>query len=309
MNFFSKTNFDFIKHRYKAITLSVAFISLGIISMIMKGGLNLGVDFRGGVLMEIAFEQKPEVSEIRSILKTINLEESTIQQVINHNNIIIRIDKDKLTDNTGNNEGTEYEIVNKKISEAFENKYGKDKIQFERIEYVGPLVGKDLKSKAILVTIFSWLGIIIYLSFRFEFKYGIAAVIALVHDVLITFSCFSFLNKEFNLTVLAAILTIIGFSVNDTIVIFDRIREDKRLSPKDSYSTLVNRSINECLSRTILTSLTTLFCVVVLFFFGGTVIHDFAFALVIGVISGTYSTVYIAAPILIDWDKIIPTKK
>ncbi|MEW6089005.1 MAG: protein translocase subunit SecF [bacterium] len=306
MNLFRNINFDFVKYRYTAITISLVIITAGIISMIIKGGLNLGVDFRGGVLMEIAFENNPDVAEVRSVLKTINLEESTIQQVLNRNSIIIRINKEKVAENA---EGTVYEKVNKQITEAFENKFGKNKIRFERVEYVGPLVGKDLKSKAVLATIFSWLGIIIYLSFRFEFKYGLAAVLALIHDVLITLSFFSFLNKEFNLTVLAAILTLIGFSVNDTIVIFDRIREDIRLYPKDNYPSLVNRSINETLSRTILTTLTAIFSVVVLFLFGGPVIHDFAFALVIGFISGTYSTVYIAAPILIDWEKIFPRKK
>lgn len=306
MNFFSNMNFNFVKYRYIAIAASLIIIFAGIISMIIKGGLNFGVDFRGGVLMEISFEKKPDLGEVRSLLKTINLEESTLQEVLNHNNIIIRINKDKLTESK---EGASYEKVNTQIKDAFENKFGKDKIQFERVEYVGPLVGKDLKSKAILATIFSWLGIIIYLSFRFELKYGFAAVIALVHDVLITLAFFSFLDKEFNLTVLAAILTLIGFSVNDTIVIFDRIREDLRLYPKDEYSSLINRSINETLSRTILTTLTAIFSVVVLFLFGGPVIHDFAFALVVGFISGTYSTVYIAAPILIDWERFFPRKK
>lgn len=305
MEFFHNTNFDFCRHRYTAITLSVILIISGIISMVVRGGLNLGVDFKGGVLLEVSFQKMPEIDEVRSALKTINLDDSVIQKVHGRNDLIIRVKEENVTKENN----SIYEEVKQKIGMVLEEKFGKDSFRFDRVEYVGPTVGKDLREKALLATIFSCLGIIIYLSFRFEFKFGIAAVIALVHDVLITLAFFSFLNKEFNTTILAAILTLIGYSVNDTIVVFDRIRENSHLNAKKDYLWVINRSINDTLSRTVLTGMTTFISIVILFFLGGPVIHDFAFALMIGIITGTYSSIYIASPILIDWDRMILKKK
>ncbi|MDD5773718.1 MAG: protein translocase subunit SecF [bacterium] len=303
MEFFRNTHFDFVKFRYIAITCSLILICSGLISMAIKGGLRMGVDFKGGILMQVSFNKAPSIEEVRSALKTINLQESIIQEVSGRNDLIIRVEKDKTAGESG------YEGIKQQVTKALEDKYGKDSFRFERLEYVGPVVGKDMVEKSVLATIFSFLGIIIYLSFRFEFKYGVAAIIALVHDVLTTLALFSFLNKEFTPTILAAILTLVGYSVNDTIVVYDRIRENVHLHSKEGLPDLVNNSVNETLSRTVITSLTTFFSVTVLFFFGGPVIHDFAFAMMFGIVTGTYSSIYIAAPILIDWDRFLLKKK
>jgi preprotein translocase subunit SecF len=173
---------------------------------------------------------------------------------------------------------------------------------------VGPKVGKDLTRKAILAIIFSWIGILIYVGVRFEFRYALGGIVALVHDVLVTVTFLSLFNKEFDLNIVAALLTIIGYSINDTIVIFDRIRENARKNTRQSLNDVINVSVNQTLSRTILTSLTVFMVLVVLFFFGGAVIHDFTFALLVGTVAGVYSTVFIASPIVLLFEKIKPTE-
>jgi len=173
---------------------------------------------------------------------------------------------------------------------------------------VGPKAGKELRRKGFWAIVYSIIGLLIYISWRFEFRFAIGAILALVHDVLVTIGVFSMMNKEFNLPILAAILTIVGYSLNDTIVVFDRIRENMRKMKGVKFEELVNRSINETLSRTILTSLTTLIAVVVFFLFGGGVIRDFAFALIIGIVTGTYSSIYIASPVVIDLGKLMGRK-
>ncbi len=184
--------------------------------------------------------------------------------------------------------------------------FGKGAYEIRRIEMVGPKVGKDLTRKAILAIIFSWIGILIYVGVRFEFRYALGGIIALVHDVLITITFLSLFDKEFDLNIVAALLTIIGYSINDTIVIFDRIRENARKNIKMSLIDVINVSVNQTLSRTILTSLTVFMVLLVLFFFGGAVIHDFTFALLVGTVAGVYSTVFIASPIVLLFEKIKP---
>jgi len=176
------------------------------------------------------------------------------------------------------------------------------------MESVGPKVGRDLTRKALLAIVFSWIGILVYVGFRFEFRYALGGIIALVHDVLITVGTLSLLNKEFDLNIVAALLTIVGYSINDTIVIFDRIRENTRKNIKMSLVDVINLSVNQTLSRTILTSFTVLMVLLALFFFGGSVIHDFAFALLVGCVAGVYSTVFIASPIVLVFEKIRPSE-
>jgi preprotein translocase subunit SecF len=176
------------------------------------------------------------------------------------------------------------------------------------VEVVGPKVGKDLTQKAVLAIVFSWIGMLIYIAWRFEFRYAVGGIVALIHDVILTIGALSLLDKEFTLTIVAALLTIIGYSINDTIVVCDRIRENLRKSSKKDFSEIINSSINETLSRTILTSLTVFIVVVILFFLGGEVIHDFAFAMIVGVFVGTYSSIFIATPIVLAWEKISPSK-
>ncbi|MDO8785585.1 MAG: protein translocase subunit SecF, partial [Syntrophales bacterium] len=194
--------------------------------------------------------------------------------------------------------------LSQKIEDALNMAYGKGASEIQRVEVVGPKVGSDLKNKAIMALVFSWIGMLIYVAWRFEFRYAVGGILALVHDVIITVGVFSLLNKEFNLTIVAALLTIIGYSINDTIVIFDRIRENARKHLKQDLGDTINASINQTLGRTILTSLTVFIVVAVLFFFGGAVIHDFAFALLVGVVAGTYSTIFIASPIVLAWENI-----
>ena len=189
------------------------------------------------------------------------------------------------------------------IKEGLRKAFGEGSFEIRRVEMVGPKVGKDLRQKGIKAIIFALIGILIYVSWRFEFRFAVGAVVALAHDVMITLGVFSLLDKEISLPVLAAFLTIVGYSLNDTIVVYDRIRENMRKRGNEPFSRVINRSINETLSRTILTSLTTLIVVVVLFVLGGGVIHNFALALLVGIIVGTYSSIYVASPVVLYWQR------
>ncbi len=191
-----------------------------------------------------------------------------------------------------------------KVEQAMTGQFGAGQYEIRRIEFVGPKVGKDLTQKAILAIIFSWIGMLIYIAWRFEFRYGLGGIIALVHDTIITIGALSLLNKEFTLTIVAALLTIIGYSINDTIVVFDRIRENRKKDIKRSLGDIINASVNETLSRTILTSFTVFLVLLALFFLGGPVIHDFAFALLVGVVIGTYSSIFIASPIVLVFENL-----
>ncbi len=287
------TEFDFMGKRGMAVTLSSIAILIGIVSILIHGGLKYGIDFAGGTLVQLKFVNPPEIEEIRDGLKTIGLGESEIQEFGSKNHILIRVER---------SEG-KLEEVGKRVKDSLigEGKYQAEDIVIERVEMVGPKVGKDLREKALLSIIYAIIGIVIYISWRFEFQYAIAAIIALIHDVMVTMGVFSVADKEFTLVIVAAFLAIIGYSLNDTIVIFDRIRENMRRRGKIGLVDVINTSINQTLSRTILTSGTTLMVVVALFFLGGEIIHDFSFALVIGVLVGTYSSIFIASVFLVYW--------
>ncbi|MDP7556260.1 MAG: protein translocase subunit SecF [Nitrospinaceae bacterium] len=287
------TEFDFMGKKGMAVTLSSIAILIGIVSILIHGGLKYGIDFAGGTLVQLKFVNPPEIEEIRDGLKTIGLGESEIQEFGSKNHILIRVER---------SEG-KLEEVGKRVKDSLigEGKYQAEDIVIERVEMVGPKVGKDLREKALLSIIYAIIGIVIYISWRFEFQYAIAAIIALIHDVMVTMGVFSVADKEFTLVIVAAFLAIIGYSLNDTIVIFDRIRENMRRRGKIGLVDVINTSINQTLSRTILTSGTTLMVVVALFFLGGEIIHDFSFALMIGVLVGTYSSIFIASVFLVYW--------
>ncbi len=287
------TEIDFMGKRGMAVTLSSIAILIGIVSILIHGGLKYGIDFAGGTLVQLKFVNPPEIEEIRNGLKTIGLGESEIQEFGSKNHILIRVER---------SEG-KLEEVGKRVKDSLigEGKYQAEDIVIERVEMVGPKVGKDLREKALLSIIYAIIGIVIYISWRFEFQYAIAAIIALIHDVMVTMGVFSVADKEFTLVIVAAFLAIIGYSLNDTIVIFDRIRENMRRRGKIGLVDVINTSINQTLSRTILTSGTTLMVVLALFFLGGEIIHDFSFALVIGVLVGTYSSIFIASVCLVYW--------
>jgi preprotein translocase subunit SecF len=197
--------------------------------------------------------------------------------------------------------------LSQKIRESLAQSLGEGAFEVRRVEVVGPKVGKDLTRKAILAIVFSWIGMLVYIAWRFEFRYAVGGILALVHDTIITIGAMSLLNKEFDLTIVAALLTIIGYSINDTIVVFDRIRENVRKNIKQPLAEVINGSINQTLSRTILTSLTVFLVLLALFFLGGPVIHDFSFALLVGVVVGTYSSVFIASAIVLAWERIKPS--
>lgn len=334
----AETNINFIGIKNIAFLLSLACIAISFVSLIAHKGPRLGIDFAGGSLIQIKFTSATRVDDIKSGLATVGLEKSSVQQFgeKSDNEFLIR------TQSTySGGEGFTADI-----QKALQSSTG-GQVEIRRVEMVGPQVGEDLKKKALFAMFYALLFITIYISGRFELKWGLSgivaaaligavyifnlfnvsipfliataliialvifwflelkfamgAIVALIHDVIITVGLFSIFDKEFTLPIIAALLTIIGYSLNDTIIIFDRIRENTRKYHKKPLEFIINRSINETLSRTILTSLTTLIVVVTLFVLGGGIIHDFAFALIAGIVVGTYSSIYVASPILMTW--------
>ena len=288
----SETNIDFMGKIKMTMTISGLVILIGLGSVALSGGLKYGIDFAGGTLIQLQFKTPPDIEVIRDGLKTISLGESTIQEFGSKRDILIRIQRSE----------EKLEAVGSKVRNSLGGKFNKEDITIERVEMVGPKVGRDLREKALLSILYAIIGIVIYISWRFELQYAIAAIIALAHDVLVTLGAFSILDKEFTLVIIAAFLAIIGYSLNDTIVVFDRIRENLRRRGKNTLVQTINASINQTLSRTLLTSGTTLMVVMALFFFGGEIIHDFSFALLVGILVGTYSSIFIASVFLVYWD-------
>ena len=290
--FKNETHFDFMGKIKPAMVFSSLLILVGLISIVISGGLKYGIDFAGGTLVQLQFKNPPDIEVIRDGLKTIGLGDRTMQEFGSKKDILIRVEKSE----------EKLEAVGAMVRRSLSGKFNIEEISLERVEMVGPKVGRDLREKALLSILYAIIGIVIYISWRFEFQYAIAAIIALIHDVLVTMGAFSIFDKEFTLVIVAAFLTIIGYSLNDTIVVFDRIRENLRRKVKVSNIDIINASINQTLSRTLLTSGTTLLVVVALFFFGGEIIHDFSFALLVGVFIGTYSSIFIASVFLVYWD-------
>ncbi len=294
MEIIKKTNIDFLGLRYICFAISGGLVLLGIIALAIRG-VNLGIDFAGGNLAEIKFAKILVVDEVRKVFKENFPENVEIQTFPKSNSFVIRSKK-----NNDPSSGTSQ--FGENVSQMLKKVLPENPATIERTEYVGPAVGRHLIKQANWAIIFSFLGIIIYVAFRFNSGiWGAAAVIALIHDVFVTFGIFSLLQKEITLSVIAALLTLAGYSVNDTIVIFDRLRENIRLFRKDPLPKIMNQSLNETLARTLITNLTVIMVLAALFMFGGDVIHDFAFALLFGCIIGTYSTVAIAVPIVYEW--------
>ncbi|MGB2687751.1 MAG: protein translocase subunit SecF [Desulfobacterales bacterium] len=337
---FVKTDIDinFVGKRKIAFFVSIAMILVSIASLVFHGGPKFGIDFAGGTLVQVKFNEPVSLKNIKSGLNAIDLGKSSVQGFgeQSENEYLIRTDRSVMTSGG----------FSLKVQQALESSTGKG-VTVRRVEMVGPQVGKDLREKALFAMFYSLLFIAIYISGRFELKwllsgviagvlmgavyvlsifnvsvpyliaaallvslalfwflglkYAMGATVALIHDVTITVGIFSLFNKEFTLPIIAALLTIIGYSLNDTIIVFDRIRENLRKYHKNPLEIIINRSVNETLSRTILTSLTTLVVVVALFVLGGGIIHDFAFALLVGIVVGTYSSIYVASPILLAW--------
>jgi preprotein translocase subunit SecF len=293
MQFLTNTNFDFVGKRRFAAIFSALVILSGLGSLVIKGGPNLSIDFRGGQIVEVHCTPAIGLSDAREALVAEGIGVQQVQRFGSDEELLIYLDADA---DLGIDAGT------KTVSQVLLESFPGTSIDLRREEKVGPKIGSELRSAAANSVFVSLVLIIIYIWFRFaHFQFGLAAVVALVHDVLITIGLFSLLNKEISLVILAAFLTIIGYSLNDTIVVFDRIRENMGMRRKESYEGVVNKSLNETLSRTLITSITTLLVAVILFAVGGPVIHDFAFALVVGVTVGTYSSLFVASPVLIAW--------
>lgn len=290
MQFFGETKIDFIKLRWKAIAVSAIIILAGIVSMIIKGGPKYGVDFLGGTVIQMQFPQAPNLGDVRQVLTNAGFADAELKTFGAANEVLLRVQKQ-----------AEGASVSEAIMKALRDAFPQNQPQERLVESVGPKIGKELRSAAIWATIISLILILIYVSFRFEFIFAVGAVVALFHDVMVTLSFFSLLNMEVNLTVVAAFLTIVGYSLNDTIVVMDRIRENRRIHRDGNIEKIINLSVNQTLGRTIITSLTVFIVVLILLFFGGDVIYNFSFAMTVGVISGVYSTVYIAAPIVVEW--------
>ncbi|MEK6712137.1 MAG: protein translocase subunit SecF [Nitrospinota bacterium] len=287
------TRFDFIGKWRVFVGISCAAVLLSLVLLAAKG-LNYGIDFTGGALVQVLFREAKPISEVREAMGRLTLGEVVIQNIGHDREFLIRVGKA--------DEAVEAE---RQITRGLEVRFGKGVFEIRRAEMVGPQVGHDLRRKALFSVLLGWLAMLIYVGFRFRFIQGVAAIVALVHDVIITLGVYALSGKEFNLPTVAAILTIIGYSINDTIVIFDRIRENVRLAGRLGYAELINTSINQTLSRTILTTAVTMLSVLAVLFLGGELIADVAFALVVGMIAGTYSTVYVAGPILLLWHSTV----
>ena len=281
--FKGKLNIDFMGKRYITVVLSGLMIAVAIGSLIFKG-LNLGIDFTGGTLIEVAYPQPVELETVRTALADTGFEQAQAQHFGGSRDVLIRIAP---RDGKGSAQLSEDVLAALRMEDA--------NVDMRRGEFVGPQVGEELTEQGALAMIYALIGILIYIMIRFQWRFAPGAVAALVHDVLIIVGVFSFFQIDFNLTVVAALLAVIGYSLNDTIVVFDRIRENFRKMRKRTPLEIMNASINQTLARTLMTSITTLLVLVSLFVFGGEVIHAFSLALILGVVVGTYSSIYVAS--------------
>ncbi len=284
MQLFKKeTHINFLGMRKPAVFLSLALIVVAIGSIAVRG-FNFGIDFTGGTLIEVGYPQNAELTEIRQTLTDNGYGDAVVQHFGKATEVLIRI---------APREGVSSADLSDKVLLAL--KGADDTVAMRRVEFVGPQVGEELTNDGGLAMIYALIGILIYVALRFEYRFAVGSVAALVHDVIITLGVFSLLQLDFDLTVLAAILAVIGYSLNDTIVVFDRIRENFRMMRKGTPDEVVNASLNQTLSRTLMTSFTTMLVLLALFFFGGKLIHGFATALLVGIFVGTYSSIYVAS--------------
>jgi len=290
----TKTTINFIDRRVGAFVVSGLLIAVTIAALVVRRGPNLGIDFTGGTLVQMAFAVQPDMDELRAVLAEAGYPAADLQNVLGSSAVIIRIKSA---------EGMAQEVGDR-VGDLLTAKLPDNPGIIDRVEFVGPAVGRHLMQQAAFAVLFSLIGIIVYVAIRFKSGiWGMAGVLALAHDVFITLGLFTLLRLEITLTIIAAFLTLAGYSINDTIVIFDRIRENLRLFRKEPRKDVMNRSINETLSRTIITSVTTLLPLTALLVFGGEVLRDFAIALIFGIIIGTYSTIFIASPVVYVWQR------
>ncbi len=312
MDFLKKdTNLDFLGKRKMALVISMILIVIGIASLVTRG-LNFGIDFTGGTLVEVGYDEAIEISSVRGALQDAGFDDVVVQYFGTASDVMIRLPADD-EKNAATVSDEIMQVLRAPVGETLaENAQGglqqcsnggatgDCSLQMRRVEFVGPQVGDELTNQGSLAMLYALIGILIYVAWRFEWRFAVGSVAALVHDVLITVGLFSLLQLDFSLAVLAAILAVVGYSLNDTIVVFDRIRENFRKMRKGNAKHIMNTSINQTLRRTVLTSLTTLLVVLTLLILGGEVIRGFAAALLIGVIVGTYSSIFVASPVVLS---------
>jgi len=311
-HFFHNANYNFVAVRRRAMLVSAIIIVAGAVSILLHKGLKESIDFSGGALVEIALEKPVPVQDVRSIVEHAGFGGAEITRFDQESSYLIKV---KEIEATGANAAapvdsnvTPERAIAKQIESALSAGIQGQKVEVRRVETVGPKVGGELRKAAFLAVIYSLLGILIYISWRFQFRFAVAAIIATAHDALVMLAFFSFAGLEMSVSGIAAILTVVGYSLADTVVVFDRIRENLGLRRREDMATLINTSINETLSRTIITSGTVMLTLIALLVFGGAVIREFALAMIVGTIAGTYSSIFIAAPILLEWQMWHPNK-
>ena len=288
-----KTNIDFMGKRYFAFLFSGIVVLLGLLAsvQIVRGTANLGIDFAGGTAVELKFQNPVRIDEVRKTLQANGLGDAELQEFVDENKLLVRV---KATT-----------TIEEKVAERIVNVFGKEfpdnRFEITSSTEIGPTVGKKLQEDALIAILISFAGIVVYIAARFEFRFGVAAALATFHDVLAVLGAFYILNKEITLLVITALLTLAGYSLTDTVVVFDRIRENLRVRRRYTIENIINNGINQVLSRTIVTSLTVVIVLIPLTLFGGQVLHDFSLALLWGVIFGTYSSVFVASPLLLIW--------
>ncbi len=292
MQFFQTPSIDFVSKRRLAYVVSSALFFIGLVSLIVRGGPNYGIDFKGGTSVILKFEEEISTQEIREVLDSIGMGSSEIKSFGANNEYLIYMEQQR---------GLSASELARKVEGAISKSLSGIPYEVLKVDTVGPKIGGELRKAAVLAILIALLLILIYIGWRFELVFSVGAIAALFHDVLITLGIFSLLNFEISLKEIAAFLTIVGYSLNDTIVVYDRIRENLKTLRSENLATVMNRSINQCLSRTIITSFTTFAVVLILFVFGGEVIKGFAFAMLVGVVVGTYSSVFVASPIVLEW--------
>lgn len=302
MELLGKTNIDFIGKRNISFVISAIISIIGIMGIIQiaRGTANMGIDFSGGTSMQLKFAKPIAISDARTALHNGGIVKADLQEIKGSNKLLIKIDRA-----TSLSLGKSAEAV----QGAFKKQFADNNFSVESSTEIGPSIGDKLRNDTLVAVALSLVGIILYIAWRFDFKFGIGATLATMHDCLAMFAVFFVLNKEINLLFITAVLTIAGYSLTDTVVVFDRIRENMHKDLKGALHTIFNHSINEVLSRTIVTSLTVFMAAAALFFFGGEVIHDFSLALLVGVLVGTYSSIFVASPIVVLLENRAATKK
>jgi preprotein translocase subunit SecF len=302
MELIGQTQFDFMRRRKIAFVISVILVILGLITVgkVAFGKANLGIDFAGGTSVQLHFEHELPIEDARAVLVKAGFGDAELQEFTGTNKLLVRVKR----------ANTIQEKAADVIQSAFKAQLPDNPFVVDSVTEIGPSIGQRLQKDAALAILLSLVGIVAYIAVRFEFRFGVAAAVATFHDVLVVLGVFAFLGKEINLLLVTALLTLAGYSLNDTVVVFDRIRENLRKRHRETLETVINRAINQVLSRTLITSGTTLMTLVALTFWGGEVLHDFALALLIGIVVGTYSSIFVASALVLVWrgkpGKMIP---